>query len=112
MTVRIVLYIIASWLMAAHFLRTGSLIPTTLCLVTPALFFVRQRWSLLVLQGLAYAAAVIWLGTAWQIVAMHRVFGQPWLLSAFILVTVAAFSVLAGLLLHSETLRERYRADE
>jgi hypothetical protein len=29
---------------------------------------VRRRWSLLILQWLAYVAAAIWLATAWQIV--------------------------------------------
>jgi len=109
MIARIVPYIIATWLIAAHFLRTGHLILTALCLATPLLFLVRRRWSLLLLQLLVYAAAVIWLFTAWQLVEMRRTFGQPWLLAAAILLTVAAVSVLAGLLLRSTTLQQRYR---
>ena len=108
MIVRIMLYVIATWLIAAHFLRAGSLIPTALCLLTPLLFFVRRRWSLLLLQWLAYAACVIWLGTAWQIAAMRRSFGQPWLRAAAILAAVAAISALAGLLLRSNALQARY----
>ena len=77
MIARIVLYIIATWLIAAHFLRVGSLIPTVLCMLTPLLFFVRRRWSLLLLQWLAYAASIIWLAAGWQIVTMRRSFGQP-----------------------------------
>ena len=50
MIVRITLYIIATWLIAAHFLRAGSLILTALCLATPLLFFIHQRWSLRLLQ--------------------------------------------------------------
>ncbi|MFI4983212.1 MAG: hypothetical protein ACHQIO_22905 [Nevskiales bacterium] len=99
------LYIIATWLIAAHFLRAGSPILTALCLATPLLFLVRRRLSLLLLQALAYAAAVIWLWTAWQLVEMRRAFGQPWLLGAVILGTVAAISVLAGLLLRGTALR-------
>jgi autotransporter passenger strand-loop-strand repeat protein len=109
MITHVVLYIIATWLIAAHFLRAGSLILTALCLVTPLLFFVRRHWSLLLLQVLAYATSVIWLWTAWQLVEMRRTFGQPWLLAAVILFTVAAISVLAGLLLRSTTLQQRYR---
>ena len=107
--VRIGLYIIASWLLAAHFLRTGDLIPTAMCLATPLLFFVRRGWSLLALQLLAYAAAVIWLATAWQLVAMRQVFGQPWWRGAAILIAVAAFSVLVGLLMRGRALQESYR---
>jgi hypothetical protein len=110
MIASILLYIAASWLVAAHFLRAGSLIPTVLCLLTPTLFLVRRRWSLLLLQSLAYAAAVIWLGTAWQIVALRRLFGEPWLRAAAILVGVAAISVLAGLLLRQGAVQQRYRA--
>ncbi len=106
---RMILYIIASWLIAAHFLRTGNLFATALCLATPALFLVRRRWSLLVLQCLAYGATAIWLDTAWQIAAMRRAFGEPWLRAALILAAVAALSVLAGLLLRSTALHERYR---
>ncbi len=109
MIIRILLYI-TTWLIAAHFLRTGSLIPTALCLLTPLLFLVRRHWSLLLLQLLAYAAAITWLWTAWQIVAMRRLFGEPWALSAVILITVAAISVLAGLLLRKGSLQELYRA--
>lgn len=103
------LYITVTWLIAAHFLRVDSLVPTALCLVTPLLFFVRRRWSLLLLQWLAYAACAIWLGTAWQIVAMRRAFGQPWLRAGIILGAVASVSALAGLLLRGSAVRERYR---
>jgi chaperone required for assembly of F1-ATPase len=41
---------------------------------------------------------------------MRRFFGEPWLLAAVILVTVALISVLAGLLLRKGSLQERYRA--
>ena len=109
MTIRIILYVIASWLIAAHFLRNGNLIATALCLAAPLLFFVRRRLSLLVLQMWAYVTTAIWLATAWRLVAMRRVFAEPWLRGAAILFAVAAFSVLVGALLRSRTLQERYR---
>lgn len=108
MVARIMLYIIATCFIAAHFLRAGNLILTALCLTTPLLFFVRRRWSLLLLQSLAYAAAIIWIATAWELVAARKSLGQPWLLAAAILVAVAAISVLAGILLRSINLRKRY----
>ncbi len=105
----ILLYVVAAWLIAAHFLRDGSLVPAALCLLTPLLFFLRRPWSLLVLQCLADASAVVWLWTAWHIVAERRFFGQPWLRTAIILVAVAAITVLAGALLRGGNLRQRYR---
>src|SRR5208283_2484322 len=103
MIVRISLYVAATMLIAAHFLRVGNMIGVALCLAMPLLFLVRQRWSLLLLQGLAYVAAAIWLATAWQVVAIRWSLGRPWHLAAVILVSVAAVSVLAGGLLHSRT---------
>lgn len=107
---RIVLYVVASWLLAAHFLRAGELVLTVLCLTTPLLFFVRRRWSLLTLQGLSFVAAAVWLATTWQIVEMRRLLGQPWLRAAIILIAVAGFNVAVGLLLRG--LRARYPAEE
>jgi hypothetical protein len=104
MIARIALYIIISWLIAAHFLREGHVIAVALCLAAPLLFLVRQRWSRLLLQGLAYAAAAIWLAKAWEIAATRSSLGEPWLRAAAILVAVAAINLLAGGLLRSRTL--------
>jgi hypothetical protein len=105
----IIVYVLASWLIAAHFLRADDLALVALCLAAPVLFFVRERWSVLLLQCLAYLACVIWLFTAWQIVSQRLAFDQPWRLSAAILLTVAAVSMVAGLLLRSRTVLARYR---
>jgi len=109
MITRISLYVVAAMLIAVHFLRVGNLLGVAACLAAPLLFLVRRRWSLLVLQWLAYVAAAIWLMTAWQIVDMRLAFGQPWLRAAVILVAVAAVSVLAGGLLRGNALLSPYR---
>jgi hypothetical protein len=108
MLARISLYVIAALLIAAHFLRVGNMIGVVLCLATPLLFLVRRRWSLLLLQGLAYGAAAVWLVTAWQIASERWSFGQPWLRAAAILIVVAVISALAGFLLRSQSLQGRY----
>jgi hypothetical protein len=102
MIARIALYIIASLLIAAHFLRMGNTIAVALCLAAPLLFLVRQRWSLLLLQWLAYAAAAVWLATAWEIAATRWSSGEPWLRATAILLAVAAINMLAGGLLRSQ----------
>ena len=73
---RISLYVVAAALIAANFLRVGNMVAVALCLATPLLFLVRRRWSLLILQWLAYVAAAIWLATAWQIVDMRLAFAS------------------------------------
>jgi hypothetical protein len=109
MIIRVVLYVLASWLIAAHFLREFAFAPMALCLAAPLLFFIRRSWSALLLQGLAYVAAIGWLATAWQIAEARRNFGEPWVRAAAILIGVAAFTALAGLLLNSAGVRARYR---
>ena len=57
MILRVILYVVAALLIAAHFLRQGNIALTVLCLLTPLLFFYRRRWSLIVLQVAAYLSA-------------------------------------------------------
>ena len=103
MVARISLYVVAALLIAAHFLRVGILIGVALCLAAPLLFLVRRRWSLLLLQGLAFAAAAIWLWTAWQIAADARGLWPALAARGRILAAVAAISALAGILLRSSS---------
>src|SRR5512146_211650 len=60
---RITLFAVAALLLAAHFLRQGNLVMTALCALSPLLFVCRKRWSLIVLQVLAYVAAGVWIVT-------------------------------------------------
>jgi len=61
MGLRISLYVVAAMLLGAHFLRAGDLVMVALCLAAPLLFLWRRRWSLMLLQLLAYGAAGRWL---------------------------------------------------
>ena len=108
MGLRISLYVVAALLLGAHFLRSGNLAMVALCLAAPLLFFWRKRRSLIALQLLAYAAAGTWIAVAIQLAQLRQLSGQSWTLAAIILGSVALFSLLAGLLLNSRAIRERY----
>src|SRR5512133_541536 len=103
MRLRIGLFVVAALLLGAHFLRASNFVPVALCLAAPLLFFRRKRWSLIVLQVLAYGAAGTWIAVAIQLVQLRQQSGQPWTVAAVILGSVALFTVLAGLLLNSRT---------
>lgn len=105
MVARIALVILTAVLLAAHFLRAGNYPLVALCLAAPLLLLVRQRWSLVVLGGLAYAAGTTWLWAAWDLVDLRHALGQPWHRAAAILIGVAAVNVLTGALLHREAMR-------
>ncbi len=108
MRLRISLFVVAALLLGAHFLRAGSLALVALCVAAPLLFFWRQRWSLILLQLLAYCAAATWIAAAIQLVQLREQLGQPWTVAAIILGSVALLTLLAGLLLNARALRERY----
>jgi hypothetical protein len=110
MTLRVSLYVLAALLLDAHFLRAGNLAMTALCLAAPLLFLWRNRWSLIALQCLAYGAAVTWIVAAIQLVQTRQQLGQAWTAAVIILGSVALFTLLAGLLLNSRAIRERYRS--
>jgi len=102
------LYLTAALLLAAHFLRSGNLLLLALCLAAPALFLYRKRSSLLVLQGLAYCAAGTWITVAIQLAQTRQHLGQSWTVAVIILGTVAALTLMAGLLLNSRAITHRY----
>jgi len=108
MSMRIIIFVTAALLLGALFLRAGNLALVALCLAAPLLFLWRQRWSLILLQLLAYCAAAIWIAAAVQLVQMREQLGQPWTVAAIILGSVALLTLLAGLLLNSRAIRERY----
>ncbi len=108
MALRIGLFITAALLLAAHFLRQGNLVLVALCLCAPLLLLYRKRWVLIVLPLLAYGAAASWIVLTVRLVESRLLSGQPWKLAAIILGAVALFTVLAGMLLNSRAVRERY----
>lgn len=109
MAFRIVLFIIAAALTAAHFFRAGNHGLVALSLATPLLFLYRKQVSLVLLQLAAYGATANWLVATLLLVQMRQQIGRPWTTAAVILGAVALLTLLAGLLLNSRAMRERYK---
>ena len=110
MTLRIALFVVAALLLGAHFYRDGEYLLALLCPAAPLLFSHRKRWSLILLQVLAYGAAGTWLVTAIRLVEFRQQIGRPWTAAAIILGAVALFTLAAGLLLNSRSIAQRYPA--
>ncbi len=108
MVLRITLYALAALLLGAHFLRAGNLVLMALCVLTPLLFLWRHHASLVLLQLAAYGAAATWLWVAWRLIELREQTGQRWTAAAIILGSVAAYSVVAGLLLNSRKVKQHY----
>jgi hypothetical protein len=108
MIARIALYVLAALLLGAHFLRAGNLALVALCAAAPMLFFLRKRASVIALQTLAYFGVGTWLWTAIRLVEFRQQMGERWTAAAVILGSVALLTLVAGALLNSRTVRQRY----
>lgn len=95
--------ILASLLMAAHFLRDGELVLVAISLAAPLLLLIRHVFAVRLVQLLLVIAAAEWIRTAW-ILAGHRLsLGQPFARMLVILGAVALFTLLAAIPLRRPT---------
>ena len=108
MKLRTLPMILSAVLLAAHFLRSYSLLPMTICLLAPFLLLIKRRWSLVTLQLLTIPAAIIWLSTLSSIIQQRIYEQRSWTASAIILGVIALFTLFAGWLLNSSQVKERY----
>lgn len=88
--------IISSVLIAAHFLRSGSILLVALCLAMPLLLLSQKRWSARLLQGFLVLAGSEWVRTLWSIALERRDQDRPWIRMAVILGSVAVVTFIAA----------------
>ena len=108
MKLRILPFIISALLLAAHFLRSNSLLVVVLCILVPFLLFIKKRWVLWVLQVFTVIAAVMWM-IALNAIIQTRIFeGRSWVASGIILGLVALFTLGSGLWLNATQVKNSY----
>ncbi len=99
MIIRIILIALSWLLLAAHFSRADSNILAILCLLLPFALLIKKQWAHLSLSFITIASSLVWITTTWQIIQQRIELGESWTRMAIILITVAAFNILAGILL-------------
>jgi hypothetical protein len=104
---RIFLFNIAALLSGAHFFRANNYALVILCLVTPMLFLLRKSWILILLQLAAYVATANWLVVTAELVQFRQQLGRTWMVAVIILVSVAVFTLVTGVLLNARCMRDR-----
>lgn len=92
----VTLSIVSGLLIAAHFLREGSLLLVLIGLAFPFLLFFRKPWSNRVVQALLILAAAEWLRSLVDLAAQRHLAGESWTRMAFILGAVALVNVVAA----------------
>lgn len=105
---RLLPVVLSALLVAAHYLRAGSLLAVGLCLAVPTLLLVRRTWVPRLLQGGLAFSVFVWLWTAWEIVQQRMALGAPWTTAVIILGGVAAWTAGSALLFETRALRKRY----
>lgn len=83
--------------------------PAVLCFFTPLLLLIKKRPILILLQCLAYLGVLVWIHTAYVLVRQRIGMAEPWGRMLLILLAVALFNFLAGYLLNSDLLKQRYQ---
>jgi hypothetical protein len=89
--------------LAAHFLRGGSLLLVIVLLGAPLLLLARERWAVRVLQVALLLGALEWIRTLVTLTSARLEAGEPFLRMAIILLVVAAVAVLSALGLSRRT---------
>ena len=108
MVLRVALIVLAALLLGAHFLRESNFVLMAVCVAAPLLFLWKKRSSLIALQLMAYAAAATWTVVAFRLAEVRQQTGRSWTAAVVILGAVAMFTLVAGLLLNSRAISERY----
>jgi hypothetical protein len=105
---RLLPVVLALLLLAAHFLRAGSIVLVMACLGTLVLLAWRRPWVPMVVQLVLALATVEWLITLVVGVEARMAAGVPWLRMALIIGVVALFTALSIVPLRSRALRQWY----
>ncbi len=108
MALRTIMIIIASLMLGAHFLRDSNLLLTLVYIIAPFILLIKERWSLIALQALMYIGGGVWISTIIVIAQRRILSGELWSRMAYILGAVALFTIVAGLLLNSLKVKEKY----
>ena len=109
MFIRVAPIVLSFWLLAAHFLRVGQMLPCLLLLFYPLLLVIRHRAIPYLLSISLGLAALKWLHVTYNMVMVRLMMGDDWLRMAIIMSAVVCFTLLAGCLFQSERLKGYYR---
>ncbi|MBT5268334.1 MAG: hypothetical protein HOL70_02690 [Candidatus Marinimicrobia bacterium] len=108
MKAQIINYTFMILLLAAHFSRAGKDVLVIVILLIPFLFFIKQRWVIQLLQGVAFYATLVWSWSTYEYVSARMANGDDWIRLLFILVALAVYSAWCGYYLLSDRVKELY----
>ncbi len=99
-------------LLAAHFLRAGQVVVSTVLLALLLLLFLPKTWVPRVIQLILLLGTFEWLRTLYTVAQVRIALDMPWMRMAIILGAVALFTMLSCLVFKSAALRKKYSGVE
>ncbi len=112
---RILIYIttiISSFLLGAHFFRGGSYGLFLIAITISFMFFIKKRWSLLIISTTHIFAIFEWIKTAFHICKIYSAIGIPSTRAVVIILGVAIFSLTSFLFLQTKLIKDLYPKTE
>lgn len=100
---------ISSLLIAAHFLRDGSIGWVVCSLGLPVVLFFRQRWTARLVQAGLLIAMMVWIRTLVILTAERMDMQRPWLRLMVILGAAAIWTGASACVFFAKPLKQRYR---
>lgn len=107
--VRLFPVILSSLLIAAHFLRTDSMLLVLGCFAVPLLLVFPERWAARAVQAFLICSALVWVREVSSLVQQRMADGQAWMRLATILSVVAIVTAASAFVFLSPALKDRYK---
>ena len=101
--------IVASfWLLAAHYLRFGEMLPCLLLLTYPLLLVIRHRWVPYIFSISLSMVALKWLQVTYDMVNVRLMMGDDWLRMSMIMAGVVCFTLMSMSVFQGQKLKAFY----
>ena len=110
--VRLLPVFLNALLIAAHFLRVGSLNIVWISLIFPLLLLFPERWAARIVQFGLIIASLIWVSVLFTLVQQRIAVGLPSIRLATIIGTVAIFTGSSACVFFWKPLKVRYKLDK
>ncbi len=110
--VRLLPVFLSALLIAAHFLRGGSLIFVCSSLAFPLLLLFPERWAARIVQLCLILASLVWVLVLYTLVQQRIAVGLPWIRLAAIIGAVAIFTGSSAAVFFWKPLKVRYKLDK
>jgi hypothetical protein len=101
--------ILSFLLLAAHFYRSEMFILSIFSLLIPFTLFIKSKWIPGIIQIILILGSFEWLRTTILFVAERKMANMPWIRLCIILVSVALFTALTGLVFKIKSIKEIYQ---